>query len=356
MMGTMGSVIGWDVGGAHLKAARAEGGVVVNVVQLPSPLWLGLDRLTEALEAALGQLGPAERHVVTMTAELADVFPDRATGVARIAAVMAERLKHVAVYAGRAGLIDPSVATENAEDIASANWHASAGLAAQFVPDGLFADIGSTTTDLVPIRGGRVATAGYSDAVRLACGELVYTGLTRTALMAVADRAPVDGAWVGVAAEYFATMADVYRVLGVLDETADQMATADGREKTVEASRARLARMVGRDAGGLGPEGWRGVAAWFAEAQMRRIMDGAALVLSRAHLPDAAPLVTAGAGVRLAERLAERLGRPCVAFATLIQATLRDEGLRDAAATCAPAVAMALIHDSMKGRSLGTPS
>ena len=350
MMGTMGSAIGWDVGGAHLKAARAEGGVVVDVVQLPSPLWLGLDRLTEALEAALGRLGPAERHVVTMTAELADVFPDRATGVARIAAVMAERLRHVAVYAGRAGLIEPGAAAEHAEDVASANWHASAGLAARFVPDGLFVDIGSTTTDIVPIRDGRVVAAGYSDAERLATEELVYTGLTRTALMAVADRVPVDGAWVGVAAEYFATMADVYRVLGELDETADQMATADGREKTVEASRARLARMVGRDARGLDPAGWRGVAAWFAEAQMRRIMDGAALVLSRACLPDGAPVVATGAGVRLVERLAERLGRPCVAFATLIQATLRDESLRDATATCAPAVAMALIYDSEKGR------
>ena len=315
---------------------------MVDVVQLPSPLWLGLDRLTEALEAALGRLGPAERHVVTMTAELADVFPDRATGVARIAAVMAERLRHVAVYAGRAGLIEPGAAAEHAEDVASANWHASAGLAARFVPDGLFVDIGSTTTDIVPIRDGRVVAAGYSDAERLATEELVYTGLTRTALMAVADRVPVDGAWVGVAAEYFATMADVYRVLGELDETADQMATADGREKTVEASRAGLRAWSGGMHGGWtgrmagrgrmvrrGPDatdhGWRGAR------------------MSRACLPDGAPVVATGAGVRLVERLAERLGRPCVAFATLIQATLRDESLHDATATCAPAVAMALI-------------
>lgn len=339
----MGSVIGWDVGGAHLKAARADDGVIVDVVQLPSPLWLGLDRLTEALEMTLDRLGAADRHVVTMTAELADVFADRAMGVGRIAAVMTERLGDVAVYAGRAGLVEPGEAADHAEDVASANWHASAGLAARFLPDGLFVDIGSTTTDLVPIRDWRVAAVGYSDAERLACGELVYTGLTRTALMAVAERVPVDGAWVSVAAEYFATMADVYRVLGVLDEAADQMATADGREKTAKASRARLARMVGRDASGLDPAGWSEVAAWFAEAQMRRIMDGAALVLSRAGLSVGAPVVAAGAGARLAERLAARIGRPCVGFAALIEATLRDASLRDAAATCAPAVAMALL-------------
>ena len=46
--------------------------------------------------------------------------------------------------------------------------------------------MGSTTTDLVPIVGGRVAARGYTDAERLAAGELVYTGATRTFLMAVA--------------------------------------------------------------------------------------------------------------------------------------------------------------------------
>ncbi len=341
----MTSVIGWDVGGAHLKAARAEGGVVVDVVQVPCPLWLGLERLGEALEAARHRLGTAGRNVVTMTGELADVFPDRSTGVARIAAVMAEQLEGVTIYAGRAGVVAPADAVAHVEDIASANWHASAGLAGRFVADGLFVDIGSTTTDLVPVRGGRSAAAGYSDAERLACGELVYTGLTRTALMAVAERVPVSGEWVGVAAEYFATMADAYRILGELDEGADQMASADGREKTVAASCARLARMVGRDACDLDLAGWRGVAAWFAEAQMRRMVDGAMLVLSQASLPPAAPVIAAGAGAWLAERLAERLGRASVPFPALIARALADASLRDAAAQCAPAVAMALLAE-----------
>ena len=211
--------------------------------------------------------------------------------------------------------------------------------------DGLFVDIGSTTTDLVPVRAGRVAAVGYSDAERLACGELVYSGLTRTALMAVAERVPVAGAWVGVAAEYFATMADVYRVLGELDEAADQMPTADGREKTVAASCARLARMVGRDAEELDLAGWRGVAAWFAEAQMRRMIDGAMLVRSRAGLPPDAPVIAAGAGARLAARLAARLGRASIPFPALIGRALANASLRDAAAQCAPAVAMALLAE-----------
>ena len=48
--------------------------------------------------------------------------------------------------------------------------------------------------------------------------------------------------------EYFASSADVHRILGNLPDGADKMSTADGRVKTVEASRARLARMIGREA------------------------------------------------------------------------------------------------------------
>ena len=81
--------------------------------------------------------------------------------------------------------------------------------------------------------------------------------------------------------EYFASSADVHRILGDLPEGADKMSTADGREKTVEASRARLARMVGREADEGADAEWTGLAAWFAEAQLRQIADAALLRLSR---------------------------------------------------------------------------
>ena len=38
----MSIVIGWDVGGAHLKAARAENGRIVDAIQVASPLASGL--------------------------------------------------------------------------------------------------------------------------------------------------------------------------------------------------------------------------------------------------------------------------------------------------------------------------
>jgi (4-(4-[2-(gamma-L-glutamylamino)ethyl]phenoxymethyl)furan-2-yl)methanamine synthase len=44
----MSIVIGWDIGGVHLKAARAESGRIVKAVQLAAPLRSGVERLAEA--------------------------------------------------------------------------------------------------------------------------------------------------------------------------------------------------------------------------------------------------------------------------------------------------------------------
>jgi probable H4MPT-linked C1 transfer pathway protein len=234
-------------------------------------------------------------------------------------------------------MIGPSEAAGRVEDIASANWHASAALAARH-GDGLLVDIGSTTTDIIPLRGGTVASRGYTDAERLASGELVYTGLTRSFVMALASRAPFAGGWTTIAAEYFASAADVHRILGTLDETADQMETADGRAKTVEASRARLARMIGRDAADASDADWHGLATWFAEVQLRQVHDGALLVLSGARLPDDAPIIAGGVGTSIVQLLADRMGRRCVPFGSLFGA----DGVAWADA-CAPAVAVALL-------------
>ncbi len=334
----MSVVIGWDIGGAHLKAARVEDGRVKAAVQAATPLWLGLGSLETAFDAIQTRLGPADHHAITMTGELCDAFASRQEGVAGLAAIAAKHLAPAALhfYAGRAGFVELGEAASHAADVASANWHASAALVALELRDALLIDIGSTTADLIPIVGGRVAAAGYNDAERLAAGELVYTGMTRSFVMALGPRAPFRGAWVPLMNEYFASSADIHRILGALPEGADKMPTADGREKTVEASRARLARMIGREADEAAALEWDGLAAWFAEAQIRQIADAAALRLSRHDIPVEAPVVAAGIGEGVASQVARRLRRSCVGFSSLIDAPAE-------ASHSAPAVAVAML-------------
>ena len=91
----MSVVIGWDVGGAHLKAARAENGRVVAALQIASPLWLGVSSLDEAFVAAQRKLGAADLHAVTMTGELSMAFRSRAEGVGALAAAPHRRWRRL---------------------------------------------------------------------------------------------------------------------------------------------------------------------------------------------------------------------------------------------------------------------
>ena len=51
-------------------------------------------------------------------------------------------------------------------------------------------DVGSTTTDIIPIIDGRVAVRGQTDTDRLRSGELVYTGSLRTPVCALVRGRP----------------------------------------------------------------------------------------------------------------------------------------------------------------------
>jgi (4-(4-[2-(gamma-L-glutamylamino)ethyl]phenoxymethyl)furan-2-yl)methanamine synthase len=339
----MSVVIGWDIGGVHLKAARAEDGRVTRVAQHASPLRSGTERLAQAFAEAKKDLGRADRHVITMTGELADIFSSRAEGVERLADFAARELGDVRIYAGPAGYVGPEVAHKYFADIASANWHACATLIARKCEHALLIDLGSTTTDIVPMIQGKTVARGYTDAQRLAAGELVYTGMVRGFVMATADRAPFRGAWTPLVNENFATMADVHRILGMLPPDVDLMPTADGRAKTEEASRARLARMLGSDASDADDATWILAARWFAEAQTRAICDAASLVFSAGALPSSTTIVAAGIGRLLVDEIARRLHCACVGFDELCDVAPEAQ---TAACRCAPAVALAVLSSS----------
>ena len=339
----MSVVIGWDIGGVHLKAARAEDGRVTKAAQYASPLRSGTERLLQAFAEARRDMGRADCHVVTMTGELADTFSSRMEGVEQLAKLAARELGSTLIYAGPAGCVRPEDAQKHYADVASANWHACATLIARKCDHALLIDVGSTTTDIVPIFEGKTIARGYTDAQRLAAGELVYTGIIRGFVMATADRAPFRGAWTPLVNENFATMADVHRILGTLPPDVDLMATADGRQKTIDASRARLARMLGTDASDAGDETWTLVARWFAEAQTRAICDAASLVLSTGAVPSFTTIVAAGIGRPLVEEIARRLGCACIGFDELCEIVPEA---RAAACHCAPAVSLAVLSSS----------
>ncbi len=363
--------IGWDVGGAHVKACLVAGGQVVDVAQWPCPLWQGLDHLARAIDAARArwpaEFGAAQtRHAATMTGEMVDLFPDRATGVRRIAALMAEALgpglmlfaggalaheAHVdiALDGSGAAAVDvlwraPHEAGTAWRELASANWRATALWVARRLPEALLVDIGSTTTDIVAVRDGDFCGSARDDAARLADGSLVYHGVVRTPLCALAPRVAFGGHDVNVMNEFFATTADVYRVTGELDPTHDQLPTADGAGKDLPATQQRLARMIGRDAADADDAAWLSLAHGWRRVQSHEIAGQMERVIALHGLGAQAPVVSAGCGAFLAEALARATRHSVMRFADLLPAG--SDELRGWAQVAAPAVAVALLLDS----------
>ena len=340
------NTIGWDIGGAHVKAAVINSaGEIVAIYQQPCPLWKGLDQLQRAVTQILHEIpGASGNHAITMTGELVDLFEDRDDGVKQIIATLTALLPlgRCLLFAGSVGFLGAEqVDAGHYPAIASANWLASAMFAAQKVTHGLFVDIGSTTTDILLLDDGQVLAQGYTDYQRLISRELIYTGIVRTAVMAVAQCAQDQGRDIGIMAEYFATMADVYRVTGELNELHDQTETADGAEKTVTASARRLSRMIGSDFSIDELPRWRQFAENIRAQQLQKIQRGCAFRLQDRNRPRNHALIGAGVGRFLVKQIAQALGAPYLDFDELCPKPAHQTGL--SAADCAPAVAVACL-------------
>src|SRR2546425_5516185 len=112
-----------------------------------------------------------------MTAELSQIFRTKRDGVAFVveAATRAFPDCLVRVYAVDGRWLTADEARREPLAIAAANWAAAARLVARSFPDCILIDVGSTTTDIIPIAGGVPAALGRTDPERLCEGELVYT-------------------------------------------------------------------------------------------------------------------------------------------------------------------------------------
>ncbi len=339
-------IVGWDIGGAHVKAAVLEpNGVISNVFQHPCPLWKGIEYLNLAVKQIMSEIsGAHSQHAITMTGELVDLFESRDHGVEQIIAAMQAVLVNyeLFVYAGNNGFLTPNqIQTQHYASIASANWLASASLAASMLNKGLFIDIGSTTTDILLLSDHKVQALGLTDYERMVSDELVYTGIVRTAVMAVAQTAHFKGQSMGLMAEYFATMADVYRLTGELNEVHDQTDTADGAEKTVLASAKRLSRMTGYEYASDDLPLWQQFAQNIKSQQKTKIQNACERQLSRNLITKADFFIGAGVGRFLVKQIAADLGYPYLDFTDLIDSELNNTEMD--IADCAPAAAVALL-------------
>lgn len=329
------TVLGLDIGGANLKAATAD----KRAVSQPFPLWREPDGLTRKLAELLTHFPDAEEFAVTMTGELCDCYETKREGVNRILTTVqnVSRCYPIRVWTTEGKFVTVDEARQDHGKVAAANWHALATFAGGYCTRGtaLLFDIGSTTTDLIPILDGEPWSNGKTDTERMRWGELVYTGVRRT---------PVCAALGGkVVPELFATAHDAYLLLGHIPENSDDTDTADGRPSTKAQAHARMSRMLCGDPEQTPQAETLRLAEQVYEFQLQALRRAVEEQLRRLHSTQRESLgtdrvaVLSGSGEFLARRIIDHYRREFTDFISL------TERLGPALAACAPAYALALL-------------
>lgn len=337
------ATMGWDIGGVNVKAARVFAGHVLGARTRPFEIQHAPNRLSELLRELAAELGaaPSDPHAITMTAELSQLFRTKREGVHFVLRAVEGAFPDspLAVYTVDGAFIDPDGARRDPIAVAASNWRATASQVSLTWPDCTLVDIGTTTTDIIPIAGGRVVALGRTDPERLGSGELLYLGALRTPIEAIVHEVPLAGGSAGVSAEGFALAGDVHLWRGDLPPEHYTVPTPDGRDATREFARERIARIVCADVELLDDPAIDAIAARVADRQVERVADALARVQGR-H-PGSETVVTAGLGAFLAGRAARRLGRPAIPLADTVGAD---------ASRAAPAAAVALLLERARCR------
>ncbi len=314
------AVIGWDIGGANIKATflRKENGRVKDTRTTVEyfPMWRDFEKLGNMLSLLYERVGgnnDVDGVGLTMTAELSDAYRTKREGVAHVLKCAEEVFAGLPVYVldVNGTLRSVEAARSDPLEIAAANWVATGWLVAHLIRTCVVVDVGSTSTSIIPIINGRVSAVGKTDLEKLMAGELVYTGCLRTNVAAIVRSVLLRNSKIRVSSELFAQSGDVHLILGNICEGDYSTETADGRGKTREEALARLARVVCADTEILYEKEIEEMAKYVHERQVEQVVDGLREVYSRVKsLTDSTvPVVVTGLGrTFLAEIAARKIG------------------------------------------------
>ncbi|QDV24478.1 hydantoinase/oxoprolinase family protein [Aureliella helgolandensis] len=343
------TIVGADIGGANLKLSDTTG----RCVSRAFPMWLEHQHLGQVVRnmlTATDWINLEQVHLaLTLTGELADCYATRRQGVKHIIESISSAVPTagISVYGVDGTWYSAEDACLSPWTVAASNWHALANWickSQRFSPSTLHAivDIGSTTTDIIPLVDAQIATTAQTDRQRMQLSQLVYTGMERTPLAMVLSEVSlaIDDPQVPIAcplmAERFATMDDVYLVLGLTPEQSHNCDTADGRPRDIQSATARLARMIGEDAETLSSELIGTLATQALDAQARRVAAALDTNLRAAGCVGSAKILLTGHGTALFRQAQ-------VHSAFSIETVALSDILSPEAARVAPALAAAQL-------------
>lgn len=333
-------IAGFDIGGANTDLAIIDfdqGGDIENIKSdfRYLPMWTKNEELGKYLIELIGdEIEQLDAVGVSMTAELVDAYKTKKEGVLDIVNKVEDTFDIPVAYVGLSGMMDASQVNSDPLHVAAANWVATSQIASIMSSDCILVDVGSTTTDIIPIKNGSECALGRSDLERLGTGELVYTGTLRTNVAALVDKVPFDDGWFRVSSELFAISADVHHVLGNITAEEYSCDTPDGAGKDKKESLRRISRVLCGDLEILSTSDIESICEYIYNQQALKISEAILEVAERNFLDE---VITTGLGMNILAAKAVDMSE--------LDFTGMDEFLTPEECVVAPAVGTALMMD-----------
>ncbi|MGB2842647.1 MAG: hydantoinase/oxoprolinase family protein [Halobacteriota archaeon] len=318
-------VAGIDIGGANTKVATSDGSFVKSIY---APLWRNKTILYDVLSDVKRGL-EAERKGIkavgaVMTGELCGCFSTKTEGVLYIKRAVSNIFWDAKFFDNYCTFKDIPSVDKTPLSFAATNWLASAKFLSEEHKNVIFVDIGSTTTDVIPIVNGEIK-AKKTDFERLKCGEMIYSGVLRTGVPHLLKRIEIGGEECRISSELFAITADAYLVLGYITNDdyscekpynyfANEEVKKGKKDKQRISAMQRLARVVCSDLEETGEEGAVSIAEQVKEAQVDELVDSMKRMKAKYGLKK---VVSAGIGDFIVEEAAESLNMKFLSLSSI---------------------------------------
>ncbi len=354
----MTNILGFDIGGANTKAAfittQKDSVKTCKIKSQYFPIWKkGKRQLSQLLKTLTNELVNSERLDAigaTMTAELSDAFLTKKEGVNYILDCLSKSFSKVQIFIlnTEAKLTSVDKAKKEPLSVAAANWSATGWLISKVIDSCIVADVGSTTTSIIPVVHRKIVAKGKTDLEKLMNGELVYTGSLRTNVATILSSLLIRGKQTMVSSEFFAQSGDAHLLLENITEHDYSVETPDGRGKTKKETMARLARVVCADIDMLSDEEIIAIALQVYKKQIEQIGKSLKRVYDRLELASKRriPIVVTGMGKGF-------LGRKAAQEAGFKRVISIGELFGNDVAVMSPSVGVALmVANELEGKNV----
>ncbi len=276
-------ILGLDIGGANTKITVLDNNYY-KIFNIYLPFWKEKEKVIPILKEIKEEYNP-EYVGLVFTAELADCYKSKKEGVEDIIKKVCSVFNNIYILDVNGNFLSPSEAIKNYLSVSASNWVASA----KFILDNInkecvFIDMGSTTTDIIPIKNKILACK--TDFERLMENQLLYVGTLRTPLSFLANKIKFNGRLINVSSEYFSITADLSIIFNKISPDKYTCDTPDNGGKDLESCLLRVARVVCADREILKDDDIIEIARYFYNSLLNLIKNEVETIKERYNLND----------------------------------------------------------------------